>query len=196
MAFYTIEGIDGSGKSTVAQTLKKRRKLVFLTQEPTVSPYGELIRQNIAHTNSNAPTNFFLFMADRMYHIDDIIRPMDVPGRIVISDRYFDSSRAYQSVEFVEGGYFDSVADARAFIDQTIEPWEYEPEMTFYLNISVDTAVERMAGDEKYEQRAFLETVKEQYDMMANEFDRVVTIDAERPLDDVVDDINGYVHGF
>jgi len=196
MSFYTLEGIDGSGKSTVAQELQKSRKNVFLTQEPTLSRYGELIRQNIAHSESDSMKNFFLFMADRMYHIDDIIRPMDVLGHTVISDRYFDSSRAYQSVEMSQDEYFDSAEAARTFIDQTVKPCEYEPDKTFYLDISVETSIERIAGDEKYEHRSFLSDVKEQYDIIANEFDRVVVIDAERSIDDIVNDIHGHMHGF
>lgn len=196
MAFYTIEGIDGSGKSTVAQALRKHRKNVFLTQEPTVSQYGDLIRQNIAYSKSNPMTNFFLFMTDRVYHIDDIIRPMNARGHTVISDRYFDSSRAYQSIELSQGEYFDSAEAARTFIDQTVGPWEYEPDKTFYLDVSVETSIERIAGDEKYEHRSFLSDVKEQYDIIADEFDRVEVIDAERSIDDIVDDIDGHMHGF
>ena len=195
MAFYTIEGIDGSGKSTLAHTLQSQHKSVIVTQEPTHSAYGERIRENIANDNSDAMTNLFLFMADRIYHIDDTIRPIDTRGGVVISDRYTDSSRAYQAVELAGGGHFDTIEDARIFIDKMVSPWEYAPDMTFYLHISVDTAVSRVTGDEKYERRGFLTDVKQQYDTIAERNDHVITIDAERPPDEIARDVNGYIDG-
>ena len=195
MAFYTIEGIDGSGKSTLAHTLQSQHKSVIVTQEPTHSAYGERIRENIANDNSDAMTNLFLFMADRIYHIDDTIRPIDTRGGVVISDRYTDSSRAYQAVELADGGHFDTIEDARVFIDKMVSPWEYAPDMTFYLDISVDTAVSRVTGDEKYERRTFLTDVKQQYDTIAERNDHVITIDAERPPDEIARDVNGYIDG-
>ena len=195
MAFYTIEGIDGSGKSTLANALTSQHKSVIITQEPTHSVYGQRIRDSIARDTSDAMTNLFLFMSDRIYHINDTIRPIDTRGDIVISDRYTDSSRAYQSVELANSMHFDSPDEARAFIDNMVSPWEYVPDTTFYLDISVDTAMSRIDGNEKYEHRTFLTAVKQQYDIIAESSNHVITIDAERPPDAIAREVSEYIDG-
>ena len=179
--FVTIEGLDGSGKSTVLDGITNRYPGAVTTSEPSDLEYGQLVRRNLSDYESDPIVDFYLFMADRRDHIEQRVRPADEKGKLVVSDRYADSTRAYQPVALTgEDKPFDSPWEAKMFIEQTMAHWNYEPDLTLYIDISVDTAIERAAGDEKYEQREFLQQVKENYDALADTTERIVRIDGER----------------
>lgn len=184
--FITLEGLDGSGKSTVIDALKEKYPGCVLTREPSEHEYGQLVRRNLSDESSDPLVDFFLFMADRRDHIEKDIRPNDENG-LVISDRYADSTRAYQPVALSEGedAPFDTSWEAKVFIEEAMRRWNYEPDLTLYIKISVDTAIDRCAGDEKYEDRDFLERVKENYDALAAAHPRIITIDGEQSRDAV-----------
>jgi dTMP kinase len=136
-------------------------------------------------------------MSDRRDHIERRVRPADETGKLVISDRYADSTRAYQPVALSgEGNPFDSQWEAKFFIEQTMSFWNYEPDLTLYLDISVDTALERADCSEKYEKRQFLEQVKQNYDALADTKERIVQIDAEQSRSSVVNDAVEEVESF
>lgn len=189
MVFVTIEGLDGAGGTTLAEAIANEYPSAVLTSEPSDLQYGKLVRENLSDNDTNELVDFYLFMADRINHIDERVKPADNTGKFVVSDRYADSTRAYQPVAMSGSGKpFDSQYAAKHFIEQTMAPWDYEPDLTIYLDISVETAIERSAGDEKYEKRQFLEQVKENYDALAasDEFgDRIIRVDAEQPVEDV-----------
>ncbi|MEL6475946.1 MAG: dTMP kinase [Pseudomonadota bacterium] len=101
--FLTVEGIDGAGKSTqaamLAQHLRTKGREVVLTREPGGSPGGEAIRRLLVEADGgdwSATTELLLFTAARRDHVEKIIRPALERGQVVISDRYIDSTRAYQ----------------------------------------------------------------------------------------------------
>lgn len=107
--FIVLEGIDGAGKSTQAKLLKlwleERGYEVVLTKEPTDTPFGKLIRKLVLTGGKEGiidgakishEAEALLFAADRAEHVDKLIRPALESGKIVISDRYFYSSLAYQ----------------------------------------------------------------------------------------------------
>jgi len=183
--FVTIEGLDGSGKSTVLDAITERYPGAVTTSEPSDLEYGQLVRRNLSQ-DTDPIVDFYLFMADRRDHIEQRVRPADESGKLVVSDRYADSTRAYQPVALAgEGKPFDSPWEAKLFIEQTMAHWNYEPDLTLYIDISVDTALERAAGDEKYEKRQFLEQVKNNYDALADAEERIVRIDGEQSKGDV-----------
>lgn len=100
---------------------------------------------------------------------------------VVVSDRYADSTFAYQPVALEP-----HLDHPRNFMAKVMEPWNLEPDLTIYLEVSVDTAIERSVGDEEYENREFLRNVKSNYDELRETFsDRYVTVDAEQPIEDV-----------
>jgi len=178
--FVTIEGLDGSGKSTVLDAITERYPGAVTTSEPSDLEYGQLVRRNLSQ-DTDPIVDFYLFMADRRDHIEQRVRPADESGKLVVSDRYADSTRAYQPVALAgEGKPFDSPWEAKLFIEQTMASWNYEPDLTLYIDISPETAIERAAGDEKYEKRQFLEQVHDNYKALADTTERIVTIDGEQ----------------
>lgn len=186
MTFYSVEGLDGSGKSTVVGAITDAYAHAETTSEPSDLQYGQLVRERLSQ-DTDPMLDFMLFMADRLDHINQRIRPADEAGKMVISDRYADSTRAYQPVALTgDDAPFDSVWHAKEFIEQTMKPWNYEPDLTLYIDISVETALERAAGDEKYEQRQFLTQVRENYEALCDSHDRIIRIDGEQPEDEMV----------
>ncbi|MDH4102825.1 MAG: dTMP kinase [Thermoleophilia bacterium] len=101
--FVTFEGLDGSGKSTQAELLRKRLEAdgedVIVTREPGGTELGEKIRDLVLHGGHVTPwAEALLYAAARAQHVDDVIRPALERGASVICDRYVDSSVAYQGV--------------------------------------------------------------------------------------------------
>jgi dTMP kinase len=184
--FVTIEGLDGSGKSTVIDAITEEYPNAVTTAEPSELWTGGVVRRCLQDDAVDPLTDFYFFMGDRVQHIEEEVRPADEAGKLVVSDRYADSTRAYQPVGLGQSEHFDSRTVAKIFIEQTMAPWNYEPDLTIYLDISVDTAIERSTGEEKYEKREFLEKVKQNYDALVEaERERFVVIDGEQSKDEV-----------
>ena len=176
--FVTIEGIDGSGKTSAADAIEERFKSTVRTQEPSDLWTGKQVRRAISNESETHPlTTFFLFMADRVYHINERIDDALADDMVVVSDRYSDSTLAYQPVALE-----DHITYPQKYMEDVMEPWNLEPDLTIYLDVSVDTAIERSVGDEEYENREFLRQVKSNYDQLRERFDhRYVTLNAEKP---------------
>lgn len=101
--FITFEGGDGAGKSTQVKALERylaaRRRSFVSTREPGGTPLGKLIRQALLEVGKQpigSPTELFLYLADRAQHVQDVILPALENGKIVLCDRYTDSTLAYQ----------------------------------------------------------------------------------------------------
>lgn len=95
-----IEGIDGAGKSTLAkavtQSLTARKYDVVLTREPTDGPWGRRIRASATSGRMAPPDELNAFIEDRREHVAEVIRPALAAGKVVVTDRYYFSSVAYQ----------------------------------------------------------------------------------------------------
>ena len=184
--FVTVEGLDGSGTTTLVESITEEYPGAVTTSEPSDLEYGQLVRRNLSDDESDPLVDFYLFMADRRDHIQQRVKPADESGKLVVSDRYADSTRAYQPVALVgEDKPFDSTWQAKIFIEETFAHWNYEPDVTLYIDISVDTALERADCDEKYEKRQFLEQVKDNYDALADSYERIIRIDGEQSKEEV-----------
>ncbi|MEO0249642.1 MAG: dTMP kinase, partial [candidate division WOR-3 bacterium] len=100
--FLVLEGIEGSGKTTLAEGLAGKFEStghrVLLTREPGGTPLGERIRDILLHSGGDISpwAEFFLFLAARREHTYSVIKPALADGKVVISDRYYLSSFAYQ----------------------------------------------------------------------------------------------------
>lgn len=99
--FVALEGGDGAGKSTQAQLLQRRLegagRTVVVTREPGGTPLGAEVRRLLLHGDHVGPrAEALLFAADRAHHVDTLVRPALERGEVVITDRYLDSSVAYQ----------------------------------------------------------------------------------------------------
>ena len=184
--FIVIEGIDGTGKSTQAKRLAQHftalGRTVTLSREPTDGPWGTLLR-NSAETGRLSPEEeLATFLKDRRQHVAEKIAPALAAGHVVILDRYYFSTMAYQG--------------ARGFDPQKIradnEAFAPVPDILLILDLDVETALTRIGsrGDtaNEFEQRANLERCREIFLSVRNEpFARV--IDANRSADEVAESI-------
>ncbi|MGB8820505.1 MAG: dTMP kinase [Methanoregula sp.] len=158
----TLEGIDGTGKSTLLDAL--REKLADLdpvfTREPGATWVGEAVRRAVAE-ELDPVTEATLFVADHAAHLATVVRPALANKQLVISDRYSDSRFAYQSVT-LEG----TIPDPEGWLRAMHNGWSIVPDKTFLLAIPVDDALARLEGKtgrEHFERREILEKVQDRY---------------------------------
>ncbi len=171
--FITLEGVDGSGKSTqaglLAERLKKRfpRRSVLRTREPGGWEGGGWIRERILEGEYLHPmSELLLFLVDRCEHVRRQILPVLDAGGIVICERYSDSTMAYQS-----WGRGIPAERVSLLIDWCGLP---SPDVTFWLDLPVRTALERLGGRgdaDRFESEGepFLERVRAGFASMADE---------------------------
>ena len=193
--FLTFEGIDGSGKSTQARLLAERLRAegrdVVLTREPGGSPGAEEIRKLLVSGDPDRwspETEILLFTAARRDHLEKTILPALAAGRIVVSDRFADSTRVYQGA---------ARADLRGLVDRLhAEVIGREPDLTFVIDMPPDKALARglarRSGEDRFEDMggAFQERLRAGFRALAAEAPgRVRLIDGDRAADAVAEDI-------
>jgi len=197
--FITFEGGEGAGKSTQAEILVRRLSSLALavvaTREPGGSAGAEIIRYVLlsgAAKSLGAEAETVLFAAARDDHVSAVIRPALEHGKWVICDRFIDSTRVYQGAlgrvdpRFIRGLERITVADVM-------------PDLTFILDLPADVGLARAAkrrgaeeGADRYEREAlaFHTKLRDAYrDIAANEPNRCVLIDAQRPPSAIADEI-------
>ena len=196
--FVTFEGIDGSGKSTQLRLLEAQLRRegvdVTVTCEPGGTPLGRQLRRTFLETSEavSPRAELLLFAADRAQHIDHLIRPALDAGGLVISDRYADATTAYQGA----GRGFEPAIVARVIELATAG---LRPDLTIFFDISVETAIRRMAQRSDSEATRnrmdgesfdFYSRVRNAYLMIAaNEPERFRIVDAERPVAEIQPDV-------
>ena len=197
--FITFEGIDGSGKSTqaklLAQMLRDSGYSVIETREPGGSPGAEEIRALVLQGDPDrwsAETEILLFTAARRDHLERLINPALAQGKIVICDRFADSTRMYQGL---------SRGDLRATVDALHDLMiGREPDLTILIDMDPATglgrALARQTADERFE--AFGEDLQIQmrqgFLALSKEFaDRFVVIDGARGIEEVAKDVSDAV---
>ena len=177
----TLEGIDGTGKSSIAKLLKKSFPEAVFTREPTQSWIGKAVKRSI-ESDGDPLAELFLFVADHAEHIAKVIRPALAEGKTVISDRYSDSRYAYQGVTLS-----DKFDDAVAWVQGLHRGWTVVPDMTILFNIDPAVAVSRcgVRGEKtKFEKLEFLKKVQDNFLRLAREEPRrFVIIDAGAELE-------------
>ncbi len=178
----TVEGIDGSGKSTVCEALEEVYPEAVLTREPTTSWYGQAVRRSIATPDADPLAELFLYTADHADHLHRLIRPSLEAGKLVISDRYSDSRYAYQGTT-LEG----VLPEPMSFVRSVHEPWTREPDLTIYLDVPPAVGAARSEGANKFEHKSHLRAVRDRYEtLLAAEPDRFVRVDATRSSSSVI----------
>ncbi|MBI6628393.1 dTMP kinase [Pontibaca salina] len=199
--FISIEGIDGSGKSTQARRLADRLRAqghdVVLTREPGGSPGAEQIRALVLEGDPDrwSPhTEILLFTAARRDHLERTIAPALAAGKVVICDRFADSTRMYQGL---------SRGDLRALVDQLHDLMiGREPDLTLLIDMDPETgltrALSRNGAEERFE--AFGADLQRRmragFLTLAQEFpDRIRVIDGNRSPDAVASDVFATVKG-
>ncbi len=180
--FIVIEGIDGTGKSTQARRLGEwfvsQGREVVLSREPTDGPWGKKLRESAATGRLSPEHELQYFLNDRRQHVDELIAPSLAAGKVVILDRYYFSSMAYQGSRG-----FDP-----AEIRRLNEQFAPVPDLLLILDLDVDTAHDRIGhrGDStnEFEKHESLTRCREIFLTLKHEpFVRV--IDSNGSLDDV-----------
>ncbi len=189
----SFEGIDGAGKSTLVPLVKKaldqRAVPTFFTREETPTFLGDTVRRAV--TEAVDPLAIVhLFLADRIQHLQALRAPLD-EGSLVATDRYHDSTRAYQGVALAER--FGGVDRFDAWLQEVSEDWLVVPARTYLLDIDAAAALARLGSrSEKggYEKLDFLEKVRARYlELAAGDPERWVVLDAEDRPGQLVDEV-------
>ncbi len=180
-----LEGIDGCGKSTVAKEVSRRLgDRAILTREPTDSWIGRAVKEGDGKEVSPY-TDALLFMADRAQHTLEMAGLIRA-GKLVVCDRYYHSTVAYQTASLRRKGLGDNFAwllDANTRIS-------IRPDVTFLLALPPDRMPERISdrGERsRFERLEFLEEVDRNYRRLAESDKGIVVIDATLPLKTVVE---------
>jgi dTMP kinase len=187
--FISLEGIDGAGKSTQAQMLaeifRKAGHDVVSVREPGSTPLAERVRPIILDTEMaglDSKAELLLYLACRAQLVSDVIRPALERGEVVISDRYADSSVAYQGYGRELG--VDMVRQSNALATGGLQP-----DLTLLVDVPVESALERRIGEAdrlEAEERAFHERIRAGFLEIADqESERVTVVDGRLTLDKV-----------
>jgi len=194
--FVTIEGPEGSGKSSVTKEVVKLLEAdgeeVVLTREPGGTPIAEQIRNVIldkANVKMDPVTEALLYAASRRQHLAEKVWPLSKEGKIIISDRFLDSSLAYQGG--ARGLGIDKVLAMNMFATDG-----YFPELTLLFDLDPRIGLARIAANKgrevnrlDLEKIEFHDSVRKTFLSLAERFsDRYVVLDASKPFDEVVQD--------
>lgn len=186
----TLEGLDGSGKSTVWEALHDTYPEAVFTREPTTSWYGDAVNRAIEDDDADPLTTLFLFTADHADHLSRVIRPALADGNLVISDRYSDSRFAYQAAGLADSDLNRPMEYIRGIHAAFSRP----PNATIYLDVDPETAVARSGATNKFEQAGYLAQVQGNYErLMDVEPERFVRIDATQSPEAVLDAVEATI---
>lgn len=199
--FIAFEGIDGSGKSTqsalLIQRLRREGIPCYATMEPTDSPIGSLIRQIMTgRIKTDNKVIAALFAADRLDHllneVDGIAAKIG-EGTTVVTDRYYFSSYAYNSVHMPMEWVIKANEQSSAIL---------RPSVTVFIDVEPDTALERIAKNrfrqELFEKKSMLVKVRENYMKafkLLEKEEKVVIIDGNQPEDKIAEKVWDEVKG-
>jgi dTMP kinase len=180
--FIVIEGIDGTGKSTQSRRLaswfEAHGREVIVSREPTDGPWGRKLRESAASGRLSPADELDYFLKDRQQHVTELIAPSLAAGKVVILDRYYFSSMAYQGCRG-----FDPAEIRR--LNEAIAP---VPELLLILDVDVDVGLVRIGarGDtaNEFEKRDSLQRCREIFLSLKDEaFVRIIPSDCS--LDEV-----------
>ena len=194
--FITIEGPEGAGKTTAIEQLMKQLQSLgieaVLTREPGGIEIAEKIREvilNKTHTAMDGRTEALLYAAARRQHLVEKVLPALQQGKVVLCDRFIDSSLAYQG--YARGLGIDEVLSINEFAIQ--DTW---PDLTLLFDVSPEIGLQRIAANSGREQNRldmeklpFHQKVYEGYQEVLRRYpDRIVRIDASKDPEQVVAD--------
>lgn len=178
--FVTVEGIDGSGTTSVVEGLSERFEDAVKTAEPSGLWTGEIAREAFEGRDVSDLARFYLFQADRAEHCAKRVDPALEDGFLVICDRGPDSTRAYQ---------YHTTDLSEEFIEMNLAETT-DPDLTLWLDVPVDVAVERdesVDGD-AFSHRSLQRKVCQRYYVLEEQHDRIERINAAQPLPDVIEE--------
>ena len=195
--FITLEGSEGAGKSTLIKHLKKyflNRNIEFIfTKEPGASEVGAKLRKLLLDKSVELDplSETFLLLADRIEHVRKIINPALEVNKNVLSDRYLDSTYAYQGA----GRKIN-----KDELDKLIKPLKFPvPDLTIYLDLPVKEGLKRAKGRDRLdrfeeEELDFFERIRNSYLKLAQEdSNRIVTIDSTNSEKEIFETAKEYI---
>ncbi len=198
--FVTIEGPDGSGKSTQLNFIKKYFEKLEIepvyTREPGGTAISEKIREIILDKENkgmDAKAEALLYAASRAQHVSQVIRPALESGRIVICDRYIDSSIVYQGIARNLGDYVEEISK-----------WATDglmPDLTIVIIVDPDTGKSRRSNREEdrieSENNSFHQKVYNGYKSLKNKFqERILIVDGTKSMEEISNQISQALEKF
>ena len=193
--FITLEGPEGSGKSTQIRRLAKRLESlgypVITTREPGGTPIGDQIRQVLVRMENkelHPRTEILLFLAARAQLVEQLIKPALLNGKIILCDRYGDSTLAYQGY-----GHGLDLDKLRQMLDFATD--HLKPDLTILLDLDVKTGLMRKKAEDEWNRLdayevLFHERVRQGYlQLAAEEPERWRVVDASQGIDTVQEDL-------
>lgn len=179
--FIVFEGIDGTGKSTqvklLAEAIRAQGREVITSKEPTDGPHGTRLRQSAEAGRLSAQDELDLFHLDRREHVESLIKPALARGAVVILDRYFFSTMAYQGIRG-----FDPIEIRR--INEEFAPL---PDLVFILELDLETALDRIGVRDgqanEFEQKEALQKCHDVFASLDDDF--IHRIDAGKTPEEV-----------
>ena len=200
--FISFEGPEGSGKSTVIQAveryLKNKNESVVLTREPGGVEISEKIRDLIldpSHKEMDARTEALLYAASRRQHLIEVIEPALADNKIVLSDRFIDSSLAYQGIGRKIG--IEEVMSINQFALDGLMP-----DLTIFLDVDPTIGMKRIEKRGykdrlELEKNGFHDRVYQGYLQISSRYkDRIKRVDANQDIEAVIEDVIGIIEAF
>lgn len=194
--FITFEGIDGCGKTTQLENVRKLLEEngieCVTTREPGALKLGSQIREILLHYDGVVADNceMFLFLADRSQHVETFIKPMLEEGKVVLCDRHTDSTIAYQG--YGRGGDVEKLTELNKIATNGLVP-----DLTFLFDVSVETGHERAGKDlDRLELagKEFFERTRQGYLTLAKQHPaRIKVINAEKSKESVYNDVKSLI---
>ncbi len=200
--FITLEGIDGCGKSSIMEGIKSYldtldREFV-VTRDPGGTDIANQIRQVIldpVNTLMTDKTEAMLYAASRCQMFHEVIEPALMTGKIVLADRYIDSSMVYQGIG--RGLGIDKVLELNSFVTHRM------PDLTIFIDVSPEITIPRIAKNRDELDRlesldmSFYNDVYNAYREVASSFrDRIKVVDGNQPLESLIEDCLSIVRNF
>jgi dTMP kinase len=197
MPLITVEGIDGSGKSTLVEKLQSLYPEAYYTCEPKSGTWlgDDVVREAISNEGHDVSSVsiFFLFLAEHADHVNNYVRPRLEDDELVVCDRYVDSRYVYQTRELADEVEGDTLDWIRTVQEQK---WTEMPDKTILLDIPVEVSMERLDGGEIFEKKDKLRDYRNTYLMLAENNDRYEVVDATQKPSAVVEECRQIVNRF
>ena len=199
--FITLEGPEGSGKTShippLVEYLREKSHIVFPTREPGGTSIGEQIREvihDLKNVEMHPRTETLLYQAARSQIVEQVIKPRLAAGEIVISDRYYDSTIAYQGY-----GHQQDLEQVRALVKYATGG--LVPDLTVLLDVDVEEGLRRKKKDNEWNRLdaytvEFHQRVRAGYlEMVEQEPNRWVVVDAGREWESVQEELRKVIEG-
>ncbi|MDA9093782.1 dTMP kinase [Methylophilaceae bacterium] len=190
--FITLEGVDGAGKTTHLEFIKKYLSDLdinfIMTREPGGTLIGEQLREILLNDDMTSETETLLMFAARNEHIEKVIRPNLKEGNVVISDRFTDATYAYQA-----GG--KGVKEKKIDILKEWVQGRLQPDLTFLFDLSVEVSIERLNKTRELdkferEEKSFHENIRQKYLLLAKASpERFCILNSEESIEEIQNQI-------